>query len=59
MRNVHVEMEQTAGYKERENIGRKLLKDDRTGSGISPWEYSEKKRGGKEMVGLHLTHGVS
>jgi hypothetical protein len=52
-------MEQTAGYKEREKIGRKLLKDDRTGSGTSPWEYSERKRGGKKMVGLHLTHDVS
>jgi hypothetical protein len=43
VRNVHVEMEQTAGYKEREKIGRKLLKDDRTGSGISLWGYSERK----------------
>jgi hypothetical protein len=52
-------MEQTGGNRVREKVGRKVLKDDRTGSGISPWEYSERKRTEKGMVGLLLIHDVS
>jgi hypothetical protein len=52
-------MEQTGGNKEREKVGREVLKDDRTGSGISPWEYSGRRRREKEMVGLILRNAVS
>jgi hypothetical protein len=56
VRNVHVEMEETARYKEREKFGRKVSRNDRMGSGVSPWGYAERKQKEKEMV--RHTHGV-